>query len=196
VSTHDADQASEERADVERFLRSASLRVERLDPGENPPDFYAEIDAKRIAIEHTSFHRGGTERSALATWKALSEAIERKRASYPALRDLSLVINFKGAPGHVPPKSAHDAIADQLVSLLGELPLDRKELELDSFAEDAPALRTHVASLLISEGPQERWLWLGGVAGMLGAPTRRTSTLRSPRSSRRRGRRVSPNSGF
>lgn len=118
-------QKDEERRCLDSFFEALLVKPDSVDDRDpnNPPDFFVEIDGKRIAIELTEYHQTASlnPRSRVVyeqEWVKLRNLIDNCRKSkYPQLNNISVLLYSKNL--QLPVKRQKNQFIKELIEFVG-----------------------------------------------------------------------------
>jgi len=156
MSKAQEDKERKERFYLDEFFRTLSTKPESVKRGDDPPDFIAIIDGKRIAIEETEFHSSATganghpRRAIEEEWQKFQKLIEQERMKDSDLNKVYGRLSFKCL--QVPSRNEQATFVEELLEFSrGRLKsLTGKRSDFTSFGQSFPLLSKYLRKFQLS----------------------------------------------
>ncbi len=142
---------------LDHFLQTMKIKPERIERGEDPPDFYVVYGSKRIAIEVTEYHSmrkcpgDHAWRAVEEAWRSIRNLFTKEREQYPKLDDVHGFLSFREL--QMPPANKYSQFVTELlkfgISRYNTLTEERSMF--DSFPSNYPLLNKYLKKIKLQK---------------------------------------------
>lgn len=146
-------QKDEELFDLKEFLLTMKIEPERIERGEDPPDFYMVYGPNKIAIEVTEYHsmrKGPGDhawRAVEEEWRRIRDLFTKERERYPKLDDVYGFLCFREL--EMPPANKHSQFVTELLKfgISQYRTLTEEGISFGSFPSNYPLLNKYLEKI-------------------------------------------------
>ena len=139
------------------FLKRIDIKPERIERGENPPDFYIICQSNKIAIEVTEYHSqckgaGGQDwRAVEQEWQNIRSLFVEERKQYPILDNVHGFLFFREL--EMPTTAKQKQFVTELLKfgVSQYKSLKEEESRFDSFPSNYPLLKKYLKELYLEK---------------------------------------------